>query len=74
MINIGGQGTGLTEIIVAMQDPEMSLDESTSEGALWSAILSLRRGCGERQDKTMSKDRFVVYVGPIIGPMLPQLK
>lgn len=51
LVDIGKQGTGLREIVVEMNRTEVTRDESTTEGALWKAILSLKRGCGQVQNK-----------------------
>ena len=72
MVGIGG-GTGLTEIIVVMKHPERSETPSTSEGALWAALLTLKRGAGQRNDESLPEDTFKLYIGPAIGPMMAPL-
>jgi len=72
LVGLGG-GTSLNEIIVAMGHTELSVKKDAREAAVWNAILSLKRNCGQWKDETAPEDLFRIYVGPAIGPLLAPL-
>jgi hypothetical protein len=69
MVGIGG-ATGLSEIVVAMKHTERSEAPTTTEGALWAAVIALKRARGERKDEALAEDEFKLYVGPVVPAIM----